>query len=310
MAASAPPIANGYTYASYPADYSYPLPHHAPAPIHPIPPSHLGHPPHVQNYAVVPPHHHVPPMEVPIATQSPPPYPPHMAHMIQPASPISPVSPNPVVQHTPSPCSAGAHNDKSMRHLLSKLQSVMSQIAERQGEILDRLSILEQKVGRMDECIAKVDEKLARLDESADRIEDQLNGLDSQLVNVDDNVGRVDDQVARVNEQLLKTEGIIGKVLGQVEMTAEDSRSIRARVDDDESRDAFEKRLTMLMDGVVEKLINGLGTEVKDIKKMIKDTEKHMKVDIAAWNGKSQYMGQRFRDAAVLGEEEQQAIHV
>lgn len=43
------------------------------------------------------------------------------------------------------------------------------------------------------------------------------------------------------------------------------------------SHDAFEKRLTALLDGVVEKLIGGLGNEIKDIKRLVKSTEKHVK---------------------------------
>lgn len=185
----------------------------------------------------------------------------------------------------------------------------MSQIAERQGEILDRLSLLEQKVGRMDECVGKVDEKLVHVDDAAGRMEDQLGALETRLNDIDDNVGKVDDQVARVDEQLLKSDETIAKVLEQVEITAEDSRGIRARVEDNESQDAFEKRLTALMDGVVEKLIGGLGNEIKEIKRMVKENEK-LKYDPASWNGRSQYMGQRFKDAVSLSEAEQKAVHV
>jgi len=146
----------------------------------------------------------------------------------------------------------------------------MSQIAAGQGEILDRLSLLEQKVGRMDSNISKFDDKFVRLDGKTDRVEDRLDTLESRLNDIEENVSKVD-------EQLLKSDETITKVLEQVEITAEDSRGIRAQVEDNESHDAFEKRLTALLDGVVEKLIGGLGNEIKDIKRLVKDTEKHAK---------------------------------
>jgi len=64
------------------------------------------------------------------------------------------------------------------------------------------------------------------------------------------------------------------------------------------------------MNGVVEKMIGGLGSEIKDIKKVVMETEKHIKHDPFAWNGKHQYMGQRYRDSIVLSEEEQKEVHV
>lgn len=63
------------------------------------------------------------------------------------------------------------------------------------------------------------------------------------------------------------------------------------------------------MNGVVEKLIGGLGNEIKEIKKMVKENEK-LKYDSTSWNGRSQYMGQRYKDAMSLAEEEQKAVHV
>lgn len=47
------------------------------------------------------------------------------------------------------------------------------------------------------------------------------------MSDIDDTVGKVDDQVAHVDDT-------IAKVLEQVEITAEDSRGIRARVEDNE----------------------------------------------------------------------------
>jgi len=81
--------------------------------------------------------------------------------------------------------------------------------------------------GRMDESVGKFDEKLVRLNDTAGRVEVRVN-------DIDDTVGKIDDQVARVDEQLLKSDDTIAKVLEQVEITAEDSRGIRARVEDDE----------------------------------------------------------------------------
>jgi hypothetical protein len=70
-----------------------------------------------------------------------------------------------------------------------------------------------------------------------------------------------------------------------------------------DSQDAFENRLTALMDGVVEKLIGGIGDEIKDIKRLVKDTEKYVRVDPFSWNGKMA-LGQRYREAISSGEEE------
>jgi uncharacterized protein YpuA (DUF1002 family) len=71
--------------------------------------------------------------------------------------------------------------------------------------------------------------------------------------------------------------------------------------------DAFENRLTALMDGVVEKLIGGIGDEIKDIKRLVKDTEKYVKIDPFSCNGRMA-LGQRYRDAVILGEEEQKEV--
>lgn len=128
-------------------------------------------------------------------------------------------------------------------------------------------------------------------------------------------VGRIDDGISTL--------------LQQSEVIVEDGKNIRARVDDSDrsvglsknpflhlltysdidSQDAFENRLTALMDGVVEKLIGGIGDEIKDIKRLVKDTEKYVKFDPFSWNGRMA-LGQRYRDAVILGEEEQKEVEI
>lgn len=61
------------------------------------------------------------------------------------------------------------------------------------------------------------------------------------------------------------------------------------------------------MDGVVEKLVGGIGDEIKDIKRLVEDTEKYVKFDPFNWGGRMA-LGQRYRDAMVLGEEEQREV--
>lgn len=121
----------------------------------------------------------------------------------------------------------------------------------------------------------------------------------------------------------------ISTLLQQSEVIVEDGKNIRARVDDSDrsvglsrhpiphsltvsdidSQDAFENRLTALMDGVVEKLIGGIGDEIKDIKRLVKDTEKYVKFDPFSWNGRMA-LGQRYRDAVILGEEEHTGVEL
>lgn len=86
----------------------------------------------------------------------------------------------------------------------------------------------------MNESVGKCSEKLSRLNDRGVRVEDQLATMETRLNEIDDTVGKVDDQVAHVDEQLLKSEETIAKVLEQVEITAEDSRGIRVRVEDNE----------------------------------------------------------------------------
>lgn len=61
------------------------------------------------------------------------------------------------------------------------------------------------------------------------------------------------------------------------------------------------------MDEVVEKLIGGISEEVKQIKKMVQDTERHVKSDPIVWSNRSA-MAQRLEDASLLGEEPQNEI--
>jgi hypothetical protein len=61
------------------------------------------------------------------------------------------------------------------------------------------------------------------------------------------------------------------------------------------------------MDGVVERLINGIGAEIKDIKKSVKEAEKFMRYDPFAYDSK-RVMAQRIQDAAILNEEAQREV--
>jgi len=120
------------------------------------------------------------------------------------------------------------------------------------------------------------------------------------------------DRVSLLEQRIGRMDNGMGTLLEQSEAIVDNSRSIRARVDDSESQDAqdaFESRLTALMDGVVEKLVGGLGDEIKDIKRLVKDTEKYVKSDPFSWNGRMA-LGQRYRDAMILGEEEQKEVDV
>lgn len=60
----------------------------------------------------------------------------------------------------------------------------------------------------------------------------------------------------------------------------------------------------------MEKLIGGLGNEIKDIKRMVKDTQKDNKYNPNSWNGRNQYIGQRYKDAVSLAEEEQKVVNI
>lgn len=115
------------------------------------------------------------------------------------------------------------------------------------------------------------------------------------LILTENLVGRIDDSVARIVET--------------TEVALEDSRSIRTRVEDNERFAEFETRLQDLMDGVVERLINGIGAEIKDIKKSMRETEKIMRYDPFASESK-RVMARRLQDAAILNEEAQLAVDI
>jgi hypothetical protein len=55
------------------------------------------------------------------------------------------------------------------------------------------------------------------------------------------------------------------------------------------------------VDGVAEKLVRSISEEIKDIKRLVKDTE-NVKFDPFKWGGRMA-LGQRYRDAITLGEE-------
>ena len=61
------------------------------------------------------------------------------------------------------------------------------------------------------------------------------------------------------------------------------------------------------MDGVVQRLVNGIGSELKDIKKSVKDAEKLMRVDPFVYEDK-RLMAQRIHDAAMINEEAQREV--
>lgn len=61
------------------------------------------------------------------------------------------------------------------------------------------------------------------------------------------------------------------------------------------------------MDEIVENLIGGITEEVKEIKSMVKETERHVKYDPLAWSKRSG-LAQRFSDANLLGEEPQKEL--
>lgn len=134
--------------------------------------------------------------------------------------------------------------------------------------------------------MTKMQSTMKDLAERQEQILDRMSLLEQR-------VGRIDDGISTL--------------LQQSEVIVEDGKNIRARVDDSDSQDAFENRLTALMDGVVEKLIGGIGDEIKDIKRLVKDTEKYVKFDPFSWNGRMA-LGQRYRDAVILREEEQKEV--
>jgi hypothetical protein len=68
------------------------------------------------------------------------------------------------------------------------------------------------------------------------------------------------------------------------------------------SQDAFEMRLTDLMDNVVEKLIRCIGEEIKDIKRMVKETDHYAKYN------NPYAVAHRVSDADLLGQEEQKEV--
>ncbi|KAL0638148.1 hypothetical protein Q9L58_002761 [Maublancomyces gigas] len=137
-------------------------------------------------------------------------------------------------------------------------------------------------------AMTKMQSTMRDLAERQEQILDRMSLLEQR-------VGRIDDGISTL--------------LQQSEVIVEDGKNIRARVDDSDSQDAFENRLTALMDGVVEKLIGGIGDEIKDIKRLVKDTEKYVKFDPFSWNGRMA-LGQRYRDAVLLGEEEHKGVEL
>ena len=60
------------------------------------------------------------------------------------------------------------------------------------------------------------------------------------------------------------------------------------------------------MDGVVERLVNGISTEIKDIKRSVKEAEKLMRYDPFAYDDKR--MAQRIHDATIVNEEAQNEV--
>ncbi|RPB11718.1 hypothetical protein P167DRAFT_574920 [Morchella conica CCBAS932] len=136
-------------------------------------------------------------------------------------------------------------------------------------------------------AMTKMQSTMKDLAERQEQILDRMSLLEQR-------VGRIDDGISTL--------------LQQSEVIVEDGKNIRARVDDTDSQDAFENRLTALMDGVVEKLIGGIGDEIKDIKRLVKDTEKYVRVDPFSWNGKMA-LGQRYREAISSGEEEEKEVN-
>jgi len=211
-----------------------------------------------------------------------------MSHMEYPGSPVSgPASYPPhyatnfafahlgplATQGPPSPLMAHAHLPPSpiVHH---------SPLVQRPASP-DRYSADTKVMRHILTAMTKMQSTMKDLAERQEQILDRMSLLEQR-------VGRVDDSVERI--------------LDNSEILLEDTKIVRARVSDSESQDAFESRLTTLLDGVVDRLVGGIGDEIQDIKKLVRES------DPMPWSSKD--MAQRFHDVNVLGEEEQNEVDV
>lgn len=72
------------------------------------------------------------------------------------------------------------------------------------------------------------------------------------------------------------------------------------------SQDAFESHLTELIDNVVNKLVVSIGSEMKEIKKAVRNTENSLQFDPFTWSSKVAMAAQRAADRRLLLQDEEQ----
>lgn len=158
----------------------------------------------------------------------------------------------------------------------------------------DRYTSAEAKVVKqLINAMTKMQNSMKDLAERQEQILDRMSLLEQR-------VGRMDDGVSRIVEN--------------TDIALEAGKTILTRVNDNENLDGFEARLNDLMNSTVDRLVGGIGEEIKAIKKAVKNTEEQqrrlqrLQDDPFSWSNSKEAMAQRVKDACSIAEEEQKEI--
>lgn len=113
-------------------------------------------------------------------------------------------------------------------------------------------------------AMTKLQNTMKDLAERQEQILDRMSLLEQR-------VGRMDDGIETIIEN---TEAVMA-----------DSRAIRTRVEDGETHDACESRFTDLMNDLVGKLTSCIGEELREIKKVVDDTDRYTRYEPVQYGG-------------------------